>query len=356
MAKRLADSGAHIAALQTQQDSIKAKLDALSKLDEYRDFQELDWQSLAAEIARLQAEKHQLEAASDILKALGIRLGEPIATRQATEKQPAEHRDKPSKTEQKLADAQSLQELTRALLHDPAQGSLADRFERLDAMRAEALGEHQLTVESCDNRERELRDWLQTRIDAEVNSPCAMAFGTSPNAYACASWTPSARCCRWGAIKTSHSTRRASPGSPPGLSCLRHRKRNQLPRLSSGSDGLVLFGAGYGLEALARAEWLTRCRIHFWGDIDTHGFAILDQLRAHWPDAASFLMDRDTLLQFRTQWVEEETPTPRDLARLTPEEQALYDDLRDNRLGTRVRLEQERIGFNWVERSLATLA
>ena len=32
---------------------------------------------------------------------------------------------------------------------------------------AEVLGEHQLTVESCDNREKEVRDLLQTRIDAE---------------------------------------------------------------------------------------------------------------------------------------------------------------------------------------------
>jgi uncharacterized protein YPO0396 len=34
-------------------------------------------------------------------------------------------------------------------------------------MRAEALGEHQLTVESCDNREQDMRAWLQARIDAE---------------------------------------------------------------------------------------------------------------------------------------------------------------------------------------------
>jgi uncharacterized protein YPO0396 len=34
-------------------------------------------------------------------------------------------------------------------------------------MRAEALGEHQLTVESCDNREQHMRNWLQTRIDNE---------------------------------------------------------------------------------------------------------------------------------------------------------------------------------------------
>jgi uncharacterized protein YPO0396 len=38
---------------------------------------------------------------------------------------------------------------------------------RLEALRTEVLGEHQLSVESCDNRERELRDALQTRIDAE---------------------------------------------------------------------------------------------------------------------------------------------------------------------------------------------
>ena len=140
LAKRLADSGAHIAALQTQQDAIKARLEALSKLDEYRDFQELDWQSLAAETARLQDEKGQLEAASDILKTLDTRLAELIATRQATEKQLAEHRDKRSKTEQKLADAQSLQAQTRTLLHDPAQGSLSDLFERLEVDRNTAKG------------------------------------------------------------------------------------------------------------------------------------------------------------------------------------------------------------------------
>ncbi|WP_313952991.1 DUF3322 domain-containing protein, partial [Accumulibacter sp.] len=46
-------------------------------------------------------------------------------------------------------------------------------------------------------------------------------------------------------------------------------------------DSLIVFGAGYGFEMLAQAQWLSRCRIHYWGDIDTHGFAILDQLRAH---------------------------------------------------------------------------
>ena len=111
---------------------------------------------------------------------------------------------------------------------------------------------------------------------------------------------------------------------------------------------LVVFGAGYGWEALARAAWLHRCRLHYWGDIDTHGFAILDQLRAHFPHAASFLMDRDTLLAHRLHWGEEPEPAHHDLSRLTMEEAAVYDELRFDRLRPRLRLEQERIGYGWL--------
>ncbi|MBE2260725.1 MAG: hypothetical protein IAE88_17845 [Rhodobacteraceae bacterium] len=121
------------------------------------------------------------------------------------------------------------------------------------------------------------------------------------------------------------------------------------------ADGLIVFGAGYGFETLAQAPWLLRCRMHYWGDIDTHGFAILDQLRAHFAHVDSFLMDRETLFAFETQWGEEDRQTLRDLPRLKPSERALYDDLRDNRLRRNLRLEQERIGFGWVESALAAL-
>ena len=107
------------------------------------------------------------------------------------------------------------------------------------------------------------------------------------------------------------------------------------------TDSLIVFGAGYGFETLADAAWLSRCRIHYWGDIDTHGFAILDQLRAHFAHVESFLMDRATLLAFETQWGEEDRQTLRELPLLHAEEGALYDDLRDNRLRRNLRLEQE---------------
>ena len=111
---------------------------------------------------------------------------------------------------------------------------------------------------------------------------------------------------------------------------------------------LVVFGAGYGFDMLSRACWLNDCQLFYWGDIDTHGFAILDQLRAHFPHVRSFLMDKETLMSHRSFWDVEPRPESRELPRLTPEESELFDDLRFNRLGKHLRLEQERIGFKWV--------
>ena len=120
------------------------------------------------------------------------------------------------------------------------------------------------------------------------------------------------------------------------------------------ADGLVIFGAGYGFDALVAADWLQSRQIRYWGDIDTHGFAILDQLRAHFSHAHSFLMDRETLVSHRALWTEESQPTLRDLPRLREDERALYDDLRWKRLGDgQVRLEQERVGYHLVGEALA---
>jgi hypothetical protein len=116
--------------------------------------------------------------------------------------------------------------------------------------------------------------------------------------------------------------------------------------------GLVVFGAGYGWNALTQAAWLQRCALHYWGDIDTHGFAILDQLRALYPQVASLLMDRETLLAHREQWGEEPAPVRHDLPRLSDAERAVYDGIRFDHHQPRLRLEQERLGFGWVSERL----
>jgi hypothetical protein len=115
-------------------------------------------------------------------------------------------------------------------------------------------------------------------------------------------------------------------------------------------DAIVIFGAGYGVERLAIATWLREVACTYWGDIDTHGFAILDQLRAFLPDVASLLMDKETLLALRPFWTREETQRVADLGHLIDAERAVYDDLRFDRLGIGVRLEQERVPMRWLER------
>ncbi|WP_242468258.1 Wadjet anti-phage system protein JetD domain-containing protein [Burkholderia plantarii] len=115
---------------------------------------------------------------------------------------------------------------------------------------------------------------------------------------------------------------------------------------------IVLFGAGYGWEALEPARWLSNCALHYWGDIDTHGFAILDQLRERFPQVESFLMDRATLIAHEVFWGNESNQVVRNLSRLTVPERELFDDLRDNRIRATLRLEQERIAFGWLRAAL----
>ena len=122
------------------------------------------------------------------------------------------------------------------------------------------------------------------------------------------------------------------------------------------ANSLVIFGAGYGFEVLAGAPWLQTRRVHYWGDLDTHGFAILDQLRTHLPHAQSLLMDHATLLAHAAQWGTESQPVLRDLPRLNAEERAVYNGLRDNRFRPNLRLEQERIGFGWLQQALVALS
>jgi hypothetical protein len=117
------------------------------------------------------------------------------------------------------------------------------------------------------------------------------------------------------------------------------------------AHGLVIFGLGYGLDLLSVVNWLEDREIYYWGDIDTHGFAMLDRLRALFP-ARSLLMDRKTLMAHRSLWVHEAAPHDGPLARLTDAERALFEDLQLDRIGERVRLEQERISFGCLQQAL----
>jgi hypothetical protein len=113
---------------------------------------------------------------------------------------------------------------------------------------------------------------------------------------------------------------------------------------------IVLFGMGHGIGVIEPCTWLKRQPLYYWGDIDTHGFAMLSRLRGIFPHVTSMLMDEATWLSHQTHWGQEAAPLAVRLSHLTGEEQRVFDALIDHRHGTRVRLEQEQIRFAEVMR------
>jgi hypothetical protein len=119
---------------------------------------------------------------------------------------------------------------------------------------------------------------------------------------------------------------------------------------------VALMKLGHAVNLLRHLPWLRIARIIVWGDIDTHGFAILDRVRSVLPRSESILMDQDTLLGHRALWVEEPRPFDGpDLARLSESERLVFDGLAGNLWGVNVRLEQERLPWPLVLCALAQL-
>ena len=106
---------------------------------------------------------------------------------------------------------------------------------------------------------------------------------------------------------------------------------------------VAAYGQGNAVVALARVPWLREARIFYWGDLDSHGFRILNQARAVGLEAQSVLMDSHTLYEHRDLWAVEPNPFLGTASLLIESEAATLAELRA--LG-HVRLEQERIP--WV--------
>ncbi|VVD91838.1 hypothetical protein PPN31114_01702 [Pandoraea pneumonica] len=116
---------------------------------------------------------------------------------------------------------------------------------------------------------------------------------------------------------------------------------------------VLVMGLGNAVSALGALPWLRRAEVLYWGDIDTHGFAILDRARRTVPQIQSVLMDEATLLAHQLLWVQEPVPCSNVFFEgLTAEETSVYDNLKVGTWGVRIRLEQERL--DWTT-SLQTL-
>ncbi|WP_320122979.1 Wadjet anti-phage system protein JetD domain-containing protein [uncultured Sphaerochaeta sp.] len=121
------------------------------------------------------------------------------------------------------------------------------------------------------------------------------------------------------------------------------------------SKSIVIFGRGYHFDHIRECEWLHRVKLHYWGDIDTHGFSILNEFRTLFKHTTSFLMDRFTLFTHKTSWGNEPKQTTLDLPSLTNDELMLFNELRYNTICSNLRLEQEFIHFHLVEKTVSNI-
>ncbi len=114
---------------------------------------------------------------------------------------------------------------------------------------------------------------------------------------------------------------------------------------------MAIYGGGRAVSLLKNVKWLDEVDVFYWGDIDAHGLAILNQFKEYFPKTQSIFMDKTTLDNFKEFQVIGTNMDDTLLKHLNNDELDLYRYLRINT----IRLEQEKITNDYVSNFLVTL-
>ena len=112
-------------------------------------------------------------------------------------------------------------------------------------------------------------------------------------------------------------------------------------------NSIVVWGHGFGVDVMKDVEWMKTKKIYYWGDLDAHGFQILSEIRTHFNQVESFLMDRATFDKYFEGDKGSETTIEKELC-LTIEENEMFKFLKVNNC----RLEQEKIPFEYASKRI----
>jgi hypothetical protein len=115
--------------------------------------------------------------------------------------------------------------------------------------------------------------------------------------------------------------------------------------------GIAVEGEGFGGKTAAAFPWLTEApRLYYWGDIDAHGYEILNGWRGDGVPVQSILMDPATYDAFEPYGTNSDRngqrlgpSSPKPLPQLTSDERTVYHRLLDPDWAGHRRIEQERI-------------
>jgi uncharacterized protein YPO0396 len=165
--RRIAEGNRILDGIRAEQKQLRQREGHLRQFLVYQDFSELDWRPLTVEIHRRDEERRSLESASDLLRTLAEQLAAVEARFAAADAELQSARGDEAVARSKRDTAMGMLADAHTLLAAMPEEAKTRYFPRLEAMRPEALGEHRLTVESCDNRQSDMREWLQARIDAD---------------------------------------------------------------------------------------------------------------------------------------------------------------------------------------------
>lgn len=175
LARQERDMAARVLAVSSQISTLKGEvaehgkvLGLWQQLAFYTSYAELDWRPMVAAIDQLQRELDALAASSDVLRtlqeqfdALGVALQDSDDVLYQTTRDHAAQ-------EEKLGSTQRLRDDCATLVDAIPEEAKSTYFPALAALRAETQGDAALTIESCDNREKELREEIQKRLDAHA--------------------------------------------------------------------------------------------------------------------------------------------------------------------------------------------
>jgi hypothetical protein len=108
-------------------------------------------------------------------------------------------------------------------------------------------------------------------------------------------------------------------------------------------NAVAIFGEGFKSRISKHIPWLEQTHLYCWFDLDAAGFEMLNMIRRVYPKAKSFLMDKETYIEFE-KFSHEVGQRTKELPFLTNEEQQVYKFL----VSKNKRLEQEHISQHHV--------
>jgi hypothetical protein len=133
---------------------------------------------------------------------------------------------------------------------------------------------------------------------------------------------------------------------------LTENKMNFLTLPEMPSTVAIWSGGGFMISHLKNMDWLKTKNIFYWGDLDSHGFLILHQMRSYFPQTKAVMMDMKTFELFRGEGlVSGEKINSENLSTLTETELEVFRFLKTNNY----RLEQEKIRQEYADGILSKM-